>query len=49
MLDLKDYGPENNGNYSYDLVIIHNFSKFGWTMKNKNAQTIKKTFSKIFL
>ena len=43
ILDLKDYGPENNKNYRYVLVIIDNFSKFGWTilLKNKNAQTIK--------
>ena len=50
ILDLKDYGPENNRGYRYILVIIDNFSKFGWTvpLKNKNAQTIKKTLSKIF-
>ena len=43
ILDLKDYGPENNKNYRYVLVIIDIFSKFGWTipLKNKNAQTIK--------
>ena len=28
ILDLKDYGPENNKNYRYVLVIIDNFSKF---------------------
>ena len=46
ILDLKDYGPENNGGYRYVLVIIDNFSKFGWTtpLKNKNAQTIKDSF-----
>ena len=40
-LDLKDYGPENNRGYRYVLVIIDNFSKFGWRVpiKNKNAQT----------
>ena len=31
MLDLKDYGPENGKRYGYVLVIIDNFSKFGWT------------------
>ena len=43
ILDLKDYGPENNRGYRYVLVVIDNFSKFGWTipLKNKNAQTIK--------
>ena len=46
ILDLKDYGPENNRGYRYVLVIIDNFSKFGWTipLKNKNAQTIKDSF-----
>ena len=46
ILDLKDYGPENNRNYRYVFVIIDNFSKFGWTvpLKNKNAQTIKNSF-----
>ena len=31
ILDLKVYGPENNRGYRYVLVIIDNFSKFGWT------------------
>ena len=49
ILDLKDYGPENNRNYRYVLVVIDNFSKFGWTipLKNKNAQTIKDSFENI--
>ena len=49
ILDLKDYGPENNRGYRYVLVIIDNFSKFGWTvpLKNKIAQTIKDSFEKI--
>ena len=40
MLDFKDYGPESNRGYRYVLVIIDNFSKFGWTvlLKNRNAQ-----------
>ena len=51
ILDLKDYGPENNRNYRYLLVIIDNFSKFGWTipLKNKNAQTIKDSFENILI
>ena len=51
ILDLKDYGPENNRGYRYVLVIIDNFSKFGWTvhLQNKNAQTIKNTFENIFI
>ena len=51
ILDLKDYGPENNRGYRYVLVIIDNFSKFGWTipLKNKNAHTIKDSFEKILI
>ena len=51
ILDLKDYGPENNRGYRYVLVIIDNFSKFGWTvpLKNKNAQTIKASFENILI
>ena len=47
-LDLKSYGPENNRGYRYVLVIIDNFSKFGWTvfLKNKNAQTKTNSFEK---
>ena len=51
ILDLKDYGPENNRGYRYVLVVIDNFSKFGWTipLKNKNAQTIKDSFKNIII
>ena len=51
ILDLKDYGPENNRGYRYVLIIIDNFSKFGWTipLKNKNAQTIKDSFENILI
>ena len=51
ILDLKDYGPENNRGYRYVLVIIDNFSKFGWTipLKNKSAQTIKDSFENILI
>ena len=51
ILDLKDYGPENNRRYRYVLVIIDNFSKFGWTipLKNKNAQTIRDSFENILI
>ena len=50
-LDLKDFGPENNKNYRYVLVVIDNFSKFGWTipLRNKNAQTIKDSFENILI
>ena len=51
ILDLKDYGPENNRGDRYVLVIIDNFSKFGWTvpLKNKKAQTIKDSFESILI
>ena len=51
ILDLKDYGPKNNRGYGYVLVIIDNFSKFGWTisLKSKNAQTTKDFFENILL
>ena len=51
LLDLKDYGPENNRGYRYILVIIDNFSKFGWTipLKNKNAQTKNDSFENILI
>ena len=51
ILDLKDYGPENNRGYRYVLVTIDNFSKFGWTipLKNKNAQTINDSFENILI
>ena len=51
ILDLKDYGPKNNKGYRYVLVVIDNFSKFGWTdpLKNKNAITIKDSFESILI
>ena len=51
ILNLKDYGPENNRIYRYVLVIIDNFSKVGWTvpLKHKNAQTITNSFQKILI
>ena len=50
ILELKDFGSENNRGDRYVLVVIDNFSKFVWTipLKNKNAQTIKDSFE-IFL
>ena len=35
ILDLKDYGPESNRGYGYVLVVINNFSKYGWTVPLK--------------
>ena len=51
ILDLKDYGPENNKGYRYVLVTIDNFSKFGWTvsLKNETALTIKDSFENILI
>ena len=51
ILDLKDYGPENNRGYRYVLVTIDKFSKFVWTipLKNENAQTIKDSFENILI
>ena len=49
LLDMIDYGTKNNYGYRYILVVIDNFSKFGWTtpLKNKHAQSITDEFSKI--
>ena len=51
ILDLKDYGPENNRGYRYVLVIIDNFSNFGWTvpLRKTNASTIKNSFENILI
>ena len=51
ILDLKDYGTENNKYYRYVLVIMDTFSNFGWTvpLKIKNVQTLKDTFEKIII
>ena len=35
LLDMIDYGIKNNNGYRYILVIIDNFSKFGWTTSIK--------------
>ena len=45
-LDLKDYGPGNIRGSKYVLVIIDNFSNYGWTLplKSKIAQTITNCF-----
>ena len=48
ILDLKDYGPENNRGYRYVLFTIDNFSKFGWTtpLKKKKCSNNKRLFRK---
>ena len=49
-LDLKDYGPKNNRGYRYVLVIIDNFSKFGFTIPlKKNSRTIKDSFENVLI
>ena len=51
ILDLKDYGTENNRGYRYVLVILDNFPKFVWTVpiKIENAQTIKASLQNILI
>ena len=51
ILDLKDYGSENNRGFGYILVIMDKSSKFNWTvpLKNKNGQTIKNSFENILI
>ena len=43
---MNDYGIENSKGYKYNLVVIDNFSKFGWRipLKNKYAQSIADVF-----
>ena len=47
LLDMNDYGSKNNRGYRYILVVVDNFSKFGWRipMKNKYAQSKTDAFS----
>ena len=42
---------KNNRGYRYCLIVIDNFSKYGWVIpiKNKNSQTIKDSFENILL
>ena len=49
LLDMNDYSIKNNKGYRYILVVIDNFSKFGWIipLKNKYAQSITDAFSQI--
>ena len=49
LLDMNDYGPNNNRGYRYILVVIDNFSNFGWRipLKNKYAQSTTDAFSQI--
>ena len=47
----QHYGPINDRGYRYVLVVIDNFSKFGWTIpiKNRNVQILKDSFEKILI
>ena len=49
LLDMNDYGIKINKGYRFILVVIDNFSKFGWKipLKNKYAQSITDAFSQI--
>ena len=51
ILDLEDYGPENNRGYRYVLVVIDNVSKFAWPvpLKIKNAQIIKDSYENFLI
>ena len=46
---MNDYGPKNKKGYRYILVVIDDFSKFGWTtpLENKFSQSITDAFSEI--
>ena len=51
ILDLQDYGPENNRGYRYASVVIDVFSIFNSATpdKKKNSQTIKDSFKKVLI
>ena len=51
ILDLKIHDPEKNRECRFVLVMVDNFSKYGWTtpLKNKNAQTIKDSLEIILI
>ena len=51
ILDLEDYGPENNRRFRYVLIIIRQIFKSDWAgpLKNQNAQTIKDFFENILI
>ena len=51
ILDLKDYGPENNKCYRYIVIVIDIFIKFGWTvpLENKKAERIVDTLENILI
>ena len=46
ILDVRDYDIENNRRCRYVLVLIDNFSKFGWTVPSKNCSNKKELYEK---
>ena len=46
ILDLKEYGAENNRGYRYVSEVFDSFSKFGWTLPLKKMLKQYKTFWK---
>ena len=48
ILELKGYGPENNRGYRYVIVVIDNFSKYGWTVPLKNKK-LKDSFENFII
>ena len=50
ILDLKDYGPENNRNYRNVYVVNDKFSKLEWAIAiRKKIPSQKNSLSKVFL
>ena len=43
LLDLNDFGPQNNKSYRFILIVIYNFSEYRWTvqLKHKSGELIK--------
>ena len=48
ILDLKGWGPENNGDYRYVLVVTDTFIKLDGQFFSKNFSKSKKLFRKNF-
>ena len=44
ILDLKEYGPENNEGYRYVSVLNDSFSNFGWINLLKKCSNNKRLF-----
>ena len=47
ILDLNDCGPKNIRGYRVILVVIENFSKFGWPISLKKTQSVTNSFGNI--